>query len=66
MLLTTAVPGETGMGVSRIGDRRWDIDTSKSGEPVHQWPALREWAAAGPTVSGDRRGITRAMRPGAG
>lgn len=68
MLLTTAVPGETGMGVSGIGDRQWDIDASKRGEPIHQWPALtqREWAAPGPTVTGGRPSITRATHPGAG
>ena len=54
MLLTTPVPGETGVGVSGMGDRQWDIDASKIGEPIHQWPALtqREWAAPGPTVMG--------------
>lgn len=50
MLLTTAMPGETGMGASRVGDRRWDVDASKSGEPVHQWPALRKPGCSGPTA----------------
>lgn len=51
---------------------RWESETGggtlipqKSGEPVHQWPALREWAAPGPTVSGDRR-RHQGLRPGAG
>ena len=52
--LTTPVPGETGVGVSGMGDRQWDTDASKRGEPIHQWPALteRKWAAPGPTVMG--------------
>ena len=59
MLLTTAMPGESGMGASRVGDRWWDVDASKSGEPVHQWPALREPGCSGPTAV-----VTDAASPG--
>ena len=65
MLLTTAMPGETGMGASRVGDRQWDVDASEWGArpPV---ACTQKARLLGPHCSGDGRSIARPTHPGAG